>query len=45
MPEQAVAVLKLLGSEDVTPSVNAENASISPEERQSSTELRKRPRV
>ncbi len=42
MPEQAVAVLKLLGSEDVTPSVNAENASISPEERQSSTELRKR---
>lgn len=42
MPEQAVAILKLLGKEDVTPSVNAENASISLEERQSSNELRKR---
>lgn len=42
MPEQAVAVLRLLGTEDVTPSVNAENASIPQEERQSSDELRKR---
>lgn len=41
-PEQAIAIIKQLGSEDVTPQVSAENQTISEEERASSQRLRKR---
>lgn len=40
--EQAVAVIRQLGSEDVTPEVSAENESISVEERASSAKLKTR---
>ena len=41
-PEQSVAVLKLLGTKDVTPQVNEENDDISDAERNASKALRKR---
>lgn len=41
-PEQAIAIIRQLGSEDVTPQVSAENQTISEEERASSQRLRTR---
>ena len=41
-PEQSVALLKLLGSEDVTPQVNRENEEISDAERNASKALKSR---
>ena len=41
-PEQAVAILRIIGSEDVTPAVNATNNTISEIERATSEGLRKR---
>jgi len=40
--EQAAVILRFMGDEDVTPSVNEANNAISPEERSSSETLRRR---
>jgi hypothetical protein len=45
-PEQAVAILSLLGQKEVTPEVSAElNSNISQAEKDSATKLQKRPKM